>query len=79
MARYEVTITEKLQRKVFVDADSQSEAECIVAEQWRNSEHILYADDFVGAEFTATQAGQSIGEAVTEAMAEDVSAGMTMG
>lgn len=55
MARYKVTITETLRKDVWVEADSQTEAECIVAEQWENSEHILSDENFVGAEFSAVQ------------------------
>lgn len=55
MARYKVTITETLRKDVLVEADSQTEAECIVTEQWENSEHILSDEDFVGAEFSAVQ------------------------
>ena len=49
--KYEVTITEILQRVVTVDADSQCEAEEIIQEQWNNEEHVLGAEDFVEAIF----------------------------
>lgn len=75
MMPYEVTITETLQKNVTVEADSQAEAAQIVSDRWKNGEYILDADNFVGAEFTATQAVQSM----AEAMPENMSAGMTMG
>lgn len=54
--KYEVTITEILQRVVTVDADSQSEAEELVQEQWNNEEHVLGAEDFVEANFDGKEA-----------------------
>lgn len=39
--------------------------------QWEKCEHILSAEDFAGVDFTATQSA-------AEAMAENISAGMTM-
>lgn len=75
MMPYEVTITETLQKNVTVEADSQAEAEQIVSDRWKNGEYILDADSFSGVEFTATQAVQSM----AEAMPENMSAGMTMG
>ncbi len=49
--RYEVTITETLKTKVFVEADSPEEAEEIVRDGWNQSEYILTAEDFVGVSF----------------------------
>lgn len=50
---YEVTITETLKTKVFLEADSSEEAEEIVSDGWRKSEYILTAEDFVGVSFKA--------------------------
>lgn len=55
MAHYKVTITETLRKDVLVEADSQMEAECIVTEQWGNSEHILSDENFAGVDFSAVQ------------------------
>lgn len=49
--RYEVTITETLKTKVFLEADSPEEAEEIVRDGWNQSEYILTAEDFVGVFF----------------------------
>ena len=49
--KYEVTITEILQRRVAVEAESQCEAEEIIQEQWNNEEYVLGAEDFVEAIF----------------------------
>jgi hypothetical protein len=49
--QYKVRITETLQRLVSVEADSEEHAELIVSENWRNSQYILGADDFLGVEF----------------------------
>ena len=51
---FKVTITEKLQRAVTVEAESRDEAEQIVSDRWRNGEYVLGSDDFTGiAEFNA--------------------------
>ena len=50
---YEVTITETLQRKVSVSAESAEEAEAKVTDRWNKSEIILNADDFVGVDYKA--------------------------
>ena len=53
MKEYKVTITETLTTDVFVEAESQLEAEQMVSDAWRNSEYILDAENFAGVEFTA--------------------------
>ncbi|MGN0442186.1 MAG: YodL domain-containing protein [Acutalibacteraceae bacterium] len=50
---YEVTITETLQRKVSVSAESAEETEVKVTDRWNKSEIILNADDFVGVDYKA--------------------------
>lgn len=42
---FEVTITEILERKVIVEADSPEQAEEIVSDRWYESDYILDADD----------------------------------
>lgn len=73
MMPYEVTITETLQKNVTVEAGSQAEAEQIVSDRWKNGEYILDVDSFSGVEFAATQAVQSMGEALTEPVGECIS------
>lgn len=53
--KIDITITETLQKVVTVVASNQSEAEQIVSDQWKNSDHILDADHFVGVEFIASR------------------------
>jgi hypothetical protein len=50
---FEVTITETLQQTVTVTAVDPCEAEEKVEAEWNNQDHILDADNFVGAKFTA--------------------------
>lgn len=50
---YEVTITETLQRKVSVSAESAEEAEVKVTDRWNKSEIILDAANFVGVDYKA--------------------------
>ena len=47
---YIVTITEVLQRKVSVRAESKDDAEYIVEQQYYNQEHILNENDLETAE-----------------------------
>jgi hypothetical protein len=51
MRTYQVEITETLKMKVNIEANSPAEAEEIAKQNWQNSEYILDADNFVGAEF----------------------------
>lgn len=52
MKEFDVKITETLEKVVTVQAESQQEAEQKVSDAWKESEYILGAEDFVGAEFT---------------------------
>ena len=51
MKEFDVTITEKLQTVVTVEAETREEAEQMVSDQWRSGDHILDADNFVDVEF----------------------------
>ena len=53
MKTYKVTITEKLEMTVEVEASSRYEAEELVEQQWNSSDHILDADHFKGVMFSA--------------------------
>lgn len=50
---YIVTITEVLQRKVTVRAESKDDAEYIVEKQYYNQEHILNESDLTVQSFKA--------------------------
>lgn len=50
---YAVTITEVLQRKVKVTAESKEDAEFIAEEQYYIGEHILNENDLVSTTFKA--------------------------
>ena len=52
MKTYKVTITEKLEMTVEVEAPSRQEAERIVEQNWKNSDYILDADHFKGVTFS---------------------------
>ena len=51
MKKFDVEITETLQRTVSVEAASQEEAEKIVTKAWNNEDHVLDSADFVGVDF----------------------------
>ena len=51
MREYDVMITETLQRKITVEADSQEEARQIVADGWDHQDYILDASDFTAVSF----------------------------
>lgn len=51
MKKFDVEITETLQRTVSVEAVSQEEAEKIVTEAWNNKDYVLDSTDFVGVDF----------------------------
>ena len=51
MKKFDVEITETLQRTVSVEAVSQEEAEKIVTEAWNNEDHVLDSTDFVSVDF----------------------------
>lgn len=51
MKEYVITITEVLERTVFINADNQEEAHERARADWNNGAFILDADDFVDVEF----------------------------
>lgn len=53
MKSYQVTITEKLEMTVEVEASSRYEAERLVEKRWNNTDYILDAEHFKGVTFTA--------------------------
>lgn len=56
MNKYEVTITETLQKKIIVMADSEEEAEEMACDAWYRGEVVLKSDDFTGeVEYSAKQ------------------------
>lgn len=55
MKTYDVTITETLQMTVPIEAESLAEAEQTAEENWNNSQYILDADHFAGADFKAKE------------------------
>ena len=61
MKKFDVEITETLQRTVSVEAVSQEEAEKIVTEAWNNEDYVLDSTDFVGVDFK-TVGEQECGE-----------------
>lgn len=56
MKKFDVEITETLQRTVSVEAASQEEAEKIVKEAWNNEDYVLDSSDFVGVDFKTARA-----------------------
>ena len=55
MKEFDVTITEKLQAVVTVQAETAQEAEQMVNDQWRSGDHVLDADNFVDVEFEVSK------------------------
>jgi hypothetical protein len=53
MKTYKVTITEKLEMTVEVEASSRYEAERLAEKQWANGDHVLNAGNFTGVTFRA--------------------------
>ena len=51
MKRFDVEITETLQRTVSVEAASQEEAERMVTEAWNNDDYGLDSKDFIDVDF----------------------------
>ena len=51
MKEYDVTITETLEMTVTVEAESREEARQKVADNWKNGEYILDAENFKDVEF----------------------------
>lgn len=64
MKEFDIKITETLEKVVTVQAESQQEAEQKVSDAWKESEHILGAEDFIDVEFT-TQDEREIKEKQT--------------
>ena len=54
MKKFEVEITETLQRTVTVEATSQEEAERMVERSWRDGDYVLTDEDYVGVDFKTT-------------------------
>ena len=50
MKKFDVEITETLQRTVSVEAASQEEAEKIVMKTWNTEDYVLDSADFVGVD-----------------------------
>ena len=53
MKTYKVTITEKLEMTVEVEASSRQKAERLVEKRWKDTDYILDADHFKGVTFKA--------------------------
>lgn len=51
MKEFDVTITEKLQTVVSVEAETAEEAKQMVSDQWRSGDHVLDAENFVDVDF----------------------------
>lgn len=51
MKKFDVEITETLQRKVSVEAASQEDAERMVTQSWNNQDYVLDSGDFTGVDF----------------------------
>ena len=51
MKKFDVEITETLQRTVTVEATSQEEAERMVERSWRDGDYMLTDEDYVGVDF----------------------------
>lgn len=54
MKTYPITITEKLQMDVVIEAESEAQAREIVERNWKNGDYVLDADHFKGVTFTST-------------------------
>ena len=54
MKKFEVEITETLQRTVTVEAASQEEAERMVDRGWRDGDYVLTDEDYMGVDFKTT-------------------------
>ena len=51
MKKYKVAVTELLRRVILVEAADEEQARQRASDAWHNSEVILSAEDFEGAEF----------------------------
>lgn len=54
MKEFEITITETLEKKVNVKAETQEEAESLVHNQWSQGVHVLDAENFTGETIKTT-------------------------
>ena len=54
--KFKVTVSETIERVVFVDASDWQEAEKKVQNMWDKSELVLSADDFTDVEFYTEEA-----------------------
>ena len=54
--KFKVTVSETLERVLFVDASDWQEAGKKVHDMWDKSELVLSADDFTGVEFYTEEA-----------------------
>lgn len=59
---YEVTVTETLERVVYVKADSMEDARELVRIQYRREEIVLDAEDFLSVEFEVKEPDREIHE-----------------
>ena len=59
MKKYDVTITETLQKVVPINANSLVQAEKIAEEKWNQSDYVLNADDFMEVGFDAKECVRS--------------------
>ena len=59
---YEVTVTETLERVVYVKADSMEDARELVRIQYRREDIVLDAEDFVSVEFEVNEPDSEIHE-----------------
>ena len=63
MKKYKVAVTELLRRVILVEAADEEQARQRASDAWHNSEVILSAEDFEGAEFYVVgEADGSVGE-----------------
>lgn len=51
MSRYEGIVTEILQRKVVIEAESEADADRILREMYRREEIVLSSEDYVTTAF----------------------------
>ena len=55
MKTYKVTITERLQLSVEVEAPSRLEAEKLAEKNWKNCDYVLSSDNFKDVMFRANE------------------------
>lgn len=53
MKTYPITITEKLQMDVVIEAENEVQAREIAERNWKNGDYVLDADHFKGVTFTS--------------------------